>query len=356
MSRFMHPRYNVFAEYVPGEQPRDRKIIKLNTNESPYPPAPSVLSAVGRAELADLRLYSDTENRALNQAIAARYGVPVSQVFSANGSDDILYFSFMAFSASGKVYFPEISYGFYEVYADMQEVEGIRIPLNPDLTIDPSKYENLDGMIAIANPNAPTGLSLTKEQIEGILKTNPDNIVLIDEAYVEFGGESVLPLLPKYENLLIVRTFSKSLSLAGARLGYAFANEPVIRDLNKIKFSTNPYAINSLSEICGAAAMQEDAYYREMCAKIIATRERSIAALRALGFAVTDSKTNFLFAKHAFIPGETIYLKLKARGILVRHFSLEKIKDYNRITIGTDEEMDALTAALKEIIKEEENI
>ena len=353
MSRFINPRYNAFAEYVPGEQPQDKRYIKLNTNESPYPPSPAVLAAVGKAELADLRLYSDPACRDLKAAIGERYGVSPSQVFVANGSDDILNFAFMAYSGSGKAYFPEISYGFYEVYAEMQGVSGIKIPMNDDLSINPARYANLDGLIAIANPNAPTGIALSCAQIESILQTNPDQVVLVDEAYVEFGAESMLPLLPKYENLLIVRTFSKSVSLAGARLGYAFGSEAIIRDLEKLKYCQNPYSINRLTSLCGSAAMREPEYYREMCEKIIRTRERSALCLQKLGFTVLPSKTNFVFAKHAFVPGETIYQKLKSRGILVRHFSTELIRDYNRISIGTDEDMDALFKALEEIIKEE---
>lgn len=353
MSRFMAARYAALDEYVPGEQPQDRQYIKLNTNESPYPPAPAVCEAVGREELAALRLYSDPDCRTLKTALARAYSVAPQQVFVSNGSDDILNFAFMAFAASGRICFPEISYGFYEVFARLHGLEADKIPLAADFTINPADYFRRGAMIAIANPNAPTGLALTRAQIEGILRENPDQLVLIDEAYVDFGAESCLPLLEAYDNLLVVMTYSKSRSLAGARLGFAFSSPEIIRDLEKIKFSTNPYSINRLTLACGAAALEEPAYYRDACAKIIATRERTAQALREMGFFVLASRANFLFAKKPGIPGETIYQKLKARGILVRHFSNEKISDYNRISIGTDADMAALLSALSEIIQEE---
>ena len=353
MSRFMAARYAALDEYIPGEQPQDRHYIKLNTNESPYPPSPSVLKAVGHGELAALRLYSDPQCRALKAALADAYSCMPQQVFVSNGSDDILNFAFMAFARSGRVCFPEISYGFYEVFAQLHGLEPVKIPLTADFTINPSDYFRRGAMIAIANPNAPTGLALTPAQIETILQENPDELVLIDEAYVDFGAESCLPLLERYDNLLVVMTYSKSRSLAGERLGFAFGNPEVIRDLEKIKFSTNPYSVNRLTLACGTAALAEPAYYQDACAKIIATRERTAKTLREMGFTVLPSKTNFLFVQKPGIPGETIYRKLKTHGILVRHFSTEKICDYNRISIGTDADMAALLKALAEIIQEE---
>jgi len=353
MSKFMCASFDALEEYVPGEQPQDRKYIKLNTNESPFPPSPSVLDSVGRKELEDLRLYSDPDCRGLKTALAKRYNVTAKQIFVSNGSDDILNFSFWAFGKDRKAYFPEISYGFYEVYAKLHGVEATKIQLKDDFSIDPADYYVKDGMIVIANPNAPTGIALSVEQIEKILQSNPDQLVLIDEAYVDFGGESCVELVDKYDNLLVVMTYSKSRSLAGARLGFAIANEAIIRDLEKIKFSTNPYSINRLTLICGEAALADEAYYRANCEKIIDTRTRTVKELEKLGFEVLPSKTNFVFARKPGIDGTMIYEKLKAHGILVRHFSNPKISDFNRITIGADEEMDALILALSAIINEE---
>ncbi len=353
MSRFLHTRYQALEAYVPGEQPLDMEYIKLNTNESPYPPSPEVIAAVSQEETQKLRLYPDPACKSLRDALAAKFGTDRKNIFVSNGSDDILNFAFLAFAgAGGKVTFPEISYGFYSVFAELHGIKARKVPLKPDFSIDISDYFKNDSMVVIANPNAPTGLLLSVSEIEEIAKHNPDHVVLIDEAYIDFGGASCSSLVSKYDNLLVVQTFSKSKNLAGARLGLAYANEEIIQDLEKIKYSTNPYSINRLSLLAGTAAVESASYFEEKCAEIVETRAYTKRELEAMGFFVTDSKANFLFAKKEGFPGEEIYQKLKKRGILVRHFQTEQIKDFNRITIGTKENMKALILALSDICAE----
>jgi len=353
MSRFLSERYASLAPYVPGEQPRDKQYIKLNTNESPYPPSPEVIAAVGREEMADLRLYSDPDCKVLKEKLAARYGVKPENVYLSNGSDDILSFAFMAYCADGrKAVFPAISYGFYQVFAELYHTDARMIPLKEDFSINYRDYCGVDATVILANPNAPTGLTLSVDEIEAIVKSNPDHVVVIDEAYVDFGAETCLPLIQQYDNLLIVRTYSKSRAMAGARLGFALASVGLIDDLNRLKFSTNPYNVNRLTLIAGAAAIDSDDYFMKNCERIAATREKTAGALATIGFTVIPSKANFLFAKHEKLDGETIYRLLKERGILIRHFSDPRICDYNRITIGSEEEMDALIKALTKIVKE----
>lgn len=353
MSRFLNKKYLSLKEYTPGEQPQDQQYIKLNTNESPFPPSQSVLDAVNAEEVNKLNLYSDPECKLLKNKLAEIYGVNKENIYVSNGSDDILNFSFMAFCGDEvEAMFPEISYGFYKVYADLYGVKYKRIPLQADFTINVDDYCNQNKFIVIANPNAPTGIALTPDQIEKIVKTNPNNVVLIDEAYVDFGGESVYELTKKYDNLLVVMTYSKSRSLAGARLGFAIGNKDLISDLEKIKFSTNPYSINRLTLLAGVAALESDSYYKDNAQKIISAREYTEKELKKLGFSVLPSKANFVFAKADFIGGEELYLALKSKGILVRHFTDEKIKEFNRITIGTIEQMQKLIEAIS-IIKGE---
>ncbi len=353
MSRFLNKKYLSLKEYTPGEQPQDQQYIKLNTNESPFPPSQSVLDAVNAEEVNKLNLYSDPECKLLKNKLAEIYGVNKENIYVSNGSDDILNFSFMAFCGDEvEALFPEISYGFYKVYADLYGVKYKRIPLQDDFTINVDDYCNQNKFIVIANPNAPTGIALTPAQIEKIVKTNPNNVVLIDEAYVDFGGESVYELTKKYDNLLVVMTYSKSRSLAGARLGFAIGNKELINDLEKIKFSTNPYSINRLTLLAGVAALESDNYYKDNAEKIIKAREYTVKELEKLGFSVLPSKANFVFAKADFIGGEELYLALKSKGILVRHFTDEKIKEFNRITIGTIEQMQKLIEAIS-IIKGE---
>ena len=351
MSKFLNPLIEGLSAYVPGEQPRDKAYIKLNTNENPYPPAPSVIAAMNDAEIEDLRLYSDPTAKVLKGKLAKLYGLEPENIYVGNGSDEVLYFLFRAYGQRGAA-FPDISYGFYSVFAELCGIPATVIPLEADFTIDSQKYHDLDRFIVIANPNAPTGLSLTIPQIEGILKANPNAVVAIDEAYVDFGGESAYPLTAKYDNLIVVRTFSKSRSMAGARLGYALGPEALIADLEKIKYSVNPYNVNRLTLRLGEATVDAERYYQEKCAAIIATREETAKALTNLGFTVLPSRTNFLFVKSDKIGGRELYEKLKDRGILVRHFGNPRICDYIRMTIGTDDQMATCLAAIRAILEE----
>ncbi len=353
MSKFLNDSLKSLESYTPGEQPRDKKYIKLNTNESPYPPSPEVIGAVSKNEVADLRLYSDPLCKTLKEKLAARYEVLPENVFVSNGSDESLNFYFMAFcSESSPVVFPEISYGFYKVFAELYGISYETIPLKADFSIDASDYISIHKNIVIANPNAPTGLTLSLSDIERIVSSNPENIVLIDEAYVDFGGESAVSLTKKYDNLLVVQTFSKSRSLAGARLGYAIGNAEIIKDLEKIKYSTNPYNVNRLTLVAGCAAIDSDNYFMENCQRIIDTRAYTSRRLTELGFYCIPSKANFIFAKSDKISGQALYEKLKEKGVLVRHFTSPSICEFNRITIGTQEEMETFIEKVKECLYE----
>jgi len=353
MSRFLIRRLDALNPYSPGEQPQDSKYIKLNTNECPYPPSPRVFEVINQDELCSLQLYPDPEAKAFIKTLAEYYRVHPSQVMVGNGSDEILAFFFMAFCDNEKkVAFPDITYGFYKVFAKLFGVDALQIPLRDDFSIDAEDYVGLGRNIVIANPNAPTGLYLPLENIEKILKTNPNHLVLIDEAYVDFGGKSCLELLAEYDNLLICRTFSKSRALAGARLGYCIGTPEIIEDLNKVKFSFNPYNVNRLTLLAGKAALEDQEYFEDCRTKIIETREVSARRLKALGFQLTESKANFLFARHPNLPRKDCYSKLKERGILVRHFDEPRIRDYIRITVGTLEEMEILIKTLNDILEE----
>lgn len=350
MSRFLCDKYAPLKEYTPGEQPQGMKFIKLNTNESPYPPSENVIMAAKQqAEL--LNLYSDPQAKELKKALAERYGTEYENVFVSNGSDEILEFFFMAFCSDRKVAYPQISYGFYPVYAQLFGADAEEIPLKDDLSIDHNDYVAINKNIVIANPNAPTGICLTKNEIEQIVSSNKDNIVLIDEAYVDFGGESSVELVKKYDNIVVCMTFSKSRSLAGGRLGFCFANEKIIQDLEKIKYSTNPYNVNRMTQACGVEAIRNDGYYMQNAKKIICTREYLIGEYKALGFEITDSKANFIFASHSDISGKELYEELRSHGILVRHFSTPRISNFVRISIGTQEDIQTLVSVTKEILK-----
>ena len=351
MSKFMNEKYCRLEAYTPGEQPQDKKYIKLNTNESPYPPSQGVLDAVNTDAVSLLNLYPDPECKELRRTIAEQYTVEEKNVFVGNGSDDILNFAFMAFCGEDSpAAFPDISYGFYKVYAELHAIPFTEIPLNGKLEVCVRDYIGINKNIFIANPNAPTGLTLSLDDISRICESNKNNIVVIDEAYVDFGAESSVNLTKKFDNLITVMTYSKSRSMAGARLGFAIANEEIIKDLEKIKYSTNPYSINRLTNLAGIAALKDNSYYVENCKKIIEAREYTKVELQKLGFELTDSKSNFIFTKNSNIDGEMLYKKLKEKGILVRHFSKDRIKDYVRITVGTKEQMDALLAAIKTVI------
>lgn len=350
MSRFLRQSLAKMEAYTPGEQLNDKEYIKLNTNESPYPPSAEVVSALSVGEIERLRLYPEPEGNALRDKIAERYGLKRENVVLTNGSDEALSYFFMAFCGDGcGVVFPDITYGFYEVFGDLYGAEYEKIPLEDDFSIDCEKYYGIGKNIVIANPNAPTGLSIPLENIEKMLETNPNNVVLIDEAYVDFGGKSCVGLIEKYENLLVVQTFSKSRSLAGARLGFAMGNAELIADMNKMKFSTNPYNVNRLTMLAGEAAISDTEYFEKCTNEIIATRGKTAAELKARDFAVLNSDTNFLFAKHGKIGGDVLYRELRSRGILVRYFGKERIRDYVRITIGTPKQMEKFIAAIDEI-------
>ena len=352
MSRFFSNKFSTLEAYVPGEQPKDMKYVKLNTNESPFPPSPSVIAAA-KEEAGRLNLYSDPECTPLVAKFAELYGVERDMVIMTNGSDEVLNFAFMAFcDAEHPIAFPDITYGFYPVFARLSGIPYTEIALGEDFSINVSDYISRGENIVIANPNAPTGLSLSQSEIERIVATNPDNVVIIDEAYVDFGAESAMSLVSKYDNLLVTGTFSKSRSLAGARLGFGVASPAIIRDLNTIKYSTNPYNVNRMTMMAGYSALCDNDYYMNNCKTVMENREYTRKALISLGFSVIPSAANFLFAESLEISGEELYLALKQRGILVRHFSKERIKNFNRITVGTREEMEIFIRNTEEILKE----
>lgn len=351
MSRFLAHKLSVLKPYVPGEQPQDMKYVKLNTNESPYSPAPALLDALGNEEVRNLRLYSDPELKELISAISDFHGIDKKKIFCSNGSDEVLSFAFLAWGDKGVAY-ADITYGFYPVFTQLYGLDEKVIPLKEDFSIDTTEYEGLNRMCVIANPNAPTGKVVSVESIRNIAKTNPDNVVIVDEAYVDFGGQSALSLIDECENVLVVRTFSKSRQLAGARLGYAMGSEELIGDLNRVKFSFNPYNVNRLTSLLGALSMNDKDWFDTCRNKIINTRKYTTEQLRARGFEVLDSLANFIFAKPCGISGEDYYLKLKENGVLVRYFNKDRIRDYVRITIGTDEEMQTLIEKTDMILKE----
>lgn len=353
MSRFFSSKYKSLTPYTPGEQPKTRKFIKLNTNESPFPPSPKAIEYAGKAA-ESLQLYSDPDCTALVEKASETFGISKDEILFTNGSDEILNFAFMAFCDSEHpAVFPDITYGFYSVFAELNNVPFTEIPLKDDFTIDVNDYIGINKNIFIANPNAPTSIALSLAEIEQIVKSNPDNIVVIDEAYVDFGAESAMGLVHKYNNLLVTQTFSKSRSLAGARLGFGVGCRDLINDLNTVKFSTNPYNVNRMTMAAGLGALQDAEYFAENCEKIKENRAWATAELTKMGFNVLDSKTNFVFAEHPNVDGEKIYLKLKENGILVRHFDKERLKNYNRITVGSAEEMKMLCETLKQILEEE---
>lgn len=351
MSRFFSKKYQSLVPYTPGEQPRDMQYVKLNTNESPFLPSPGVKAAVA-AEADRLQLYSDPECTALRAKLAEVYGVRDEQVIMTNGSDEVLNFAFMAFADDQHpLAFADITYGFYPVFAKLNNIPYEEIPLKADFSIDPRDYCGIGKTIVIANPNAPTGLCLPLSDIEQILRTNPDNVVIVDEAYVDFGADSAVTLVDKYDNLLVTQTFSKSRSMAGARLGFGIGNEKLVADLNTVKYSTNPYNVNRLTAVAGYAALCENAYYMDNCRVIMENRAWTTEQLTRLGFDVLDSKANFVFAKSARIDGQELYQQLKARGVLVRHFAKPRISPYVRITVGTMGQMQTLISTIQTILE-----
>lgn len=353
MSRYMSARFAGLNAYTPGEQPRDMDYVKLNTNESPFPPSPQVLAAVRGEEAERLNLYPDPECTALRQALARQYGVEKENVFVANGSDEVLNFSFLAFcDKENGVAFPDISYGFYPVFAQLYQIPAKVVPLRPDFRLAPEDYSNLGCTIVFANPNAPTGLALSAAQVESMVRANPDHVVLVDEAYVDFGGESCVPLTKQYDNLLVCMTFSKSRSLAGARLGFAVGNAALIEDLEKIRYSTNPYNINRMTMAAGIAAVESDTYYKENCRTIQENRAYTEEQLAQRGFSTLPSKANFIFTSCPDMDGGALYRALKQRGVLVRYWDKPALRNYVRVTIGSRPQMDAFLAAVDDARKE----
>ncbi len=352
MSRFFSNKYAALTPYTPGEQPKDMQYVKLNTNESPFPPSPKAQQyAAAAAE--SLHLYPDPECAALTQKVADLCGVKSDQVLLTNGSDEILNFAFMAFcDEQNPAVFCDITYGFYEVFAQLNGVSYQKIALKNDFSVDLEAFFEAKGTIFLANPNAPTGLCLPLSDIERLLQSNPDRIVVVDEAYVDFGAESACRLVDKYDNLLVTQTFSKSRSMAGARLGFGVGNKALIQDLNTVKYSTNPYNINRMTMAAGLGVLEDEAYTRANCRAVMQTRENTAKALKSMGFEVLDSRANFLFAKHPQLDGKQLYLNLKERGVLIRHFDTPRLKEYNRITIGSDEQMQILLDTITQIMEE----
>lgn len=339
--------------YIPGEQPQETDVIKLNTNENPYPPAPSVKELLCGFDISRMRLYPAPDSDILVNSIAERYSLKPSQIFVGVGSDDVISMAFMTFFSSDKpILFPDITYSFYDVWADVYRIPYKTCPLKKDFTINPDDYKQKNGGIIFPNPNAPTGVLESVEMIEDIVKSNPDSVVMIDEAYIDFGGESCLPLINKYENLLVIQTYSKSRSMAGMRIGFAMGSEKLIQYMNDVKFSVNSYTMNTVTQLCGAESMKDEKYFNQTVNKIIATRERSKQILSELGFKFTDSMSNFIFANPVKKSAQYVFEELKKRKIYVRYWNKPIICDYLRISIGTDEEMDKLFNALEEILND----
>lgn len=352
MSRYMSKKYSDLKPYVPGEQPRDRSYIKLNTNESPFPPSPKAQEYATEA-VKSLQLYSDPDCTEITRKIAELYGVKPTQVLFGNGSDEVLYLAFSCFcDENTPAVFPDITYGFYKVFAQFLGIPYTQIPLQDDFSVNPEDYRNTGKTIFIANPNAPTGHYLELGAIEDILKSNLDNVVVIDEAYIDFGGESAISLIDRYDNLLVTQTFSKSRSLAGGRLGMVFGNEALIADLRMAKYSINPYNVNAMTMAAGLGALMDEAYTRENCKKIVENRKFTTTELKNMGFTVLNSNANFILAGHDRISGADLYKELKQRGILVRYFDMPRLKPFVRITIGTKQEMESLLKAVMLILEE----
>lgn len=353
MSKFWSELVKGLKPYVPGEQPRDKKYIKLNTNENPYGPSPKVLSAIKAAADDTLRLYPDPTCDMLLNAAADYYGVDKSMIFTGNGSDEVLAFAFMAFFNPGEpIYLNDITYSFYPVYASLFNIEYDFVELDDVFKVPVEKLYNSAGGMVLANPNAPTGRYLSVSDIRDIVGNNTSRVVIIDEAYIEFGGESVVPLVEEYPNLLVIQTMSKSHALAGMRVGFAIGNSGLIEALNRVKNSFNSYTLDSLAIIAAAEALKDAEYYGETWEKIKATRERVTSVLTASGFNIISSKANFIFISHPQVPAQDIFLKLRQRGILVRYFNKSRINNYLRVSIGTDAEMDAFLQAVDQILIE----
>jgi histidinol-phosphate aminotransferase len=351
MNRYWSPIVGRLTPYVPGEQPKIDDLVKLNTNESPYPPAPGVIEAVRREAGAALRLYPDPEAHALKSAIAQLHGVEPRCVFVGNGSDEVLGHAFQALLSHGApVLFPDITYSFYPVYCSLYGIEARKIPLREDFTIDPADYHGPSGGIVIANPNAPTGRLLGLDAIEQVLHANRHCVVLVDEAYIDYGGRSAVELVSRFDNLLVVQTFSKSRALAGLRVGFAIGHHALIEALERVKGSFNSYPVDRVAMAAAVAAIEDREHFAQTCGAVVASRERLSTSLTAMGFEVLPSAANFVFARHPAHEGLALYTALRERRILVRHFGKPRIDRFIRITVGTDPQCDALLAALREIL------
>lgn len=350
MSRFFSERYAELTPYEPGEQPQDQTYVKLNTNESPFPPSAKAIERAAQAA-GRLQLYSDPDVRILAKKLADKFGVEPGNILVGNGSDEILNFAFMAFcDEDTPAVFPDVTYGFYPVFAQIHHIPYVEMPLREDFSVDKKDYFDAGGTIFLANPNAHTGVALPRADIEEIVRANPDNVVIIDEAYVDFGAETCVDLAAKYDNVLVVQTMSKSRSLAGARLGYGIACKALITDMNTLRNSTNPYNINSMTMAAAEGVLEDEEYTAANCRKVMENRDFTVRELQRLGFELTDSVGNFIFMKHPDVDGGHIYETLKAKGVLVRHFTKERIAQYNRVTIGSREQMEILISKLEEIV------
>ncbi|QUB96125.1 histidinol-phosphate transaminase [Leptotrichia sp. oral taxon 218] len=357
MSKFWNDKIKEIEPYVPGEQPKDKKYIKLNTNENPYSPSKKVIEKIKSMNLEDLKLYPDPDVSELRKVIAEYFSQKIDeritkeQIFVGNGSDEVLALIFMTFFNKGdKVYYPDITYSFYPVYADLFDLKEVKIPLNKNFEIEIDKYFGVDGHIIITNPNAPTSIALKLEEVEEIVKKNPNQLVVVDEAYIDFGAESAVKLVNKYDNVLVVQTFSKSRSFAGMRLGYAIGSENIIEGLNRLKFSFNSYTIDRISIEAGIESFKDDDYFVKINAKIIETREKTVKKLKELEFKVLNSSANFIFISHNKVFAGDLYKQLKDNGILVRYFAKDRIDNYLRVTIGTDEEMEIFIEKLEKLL------
>ena len=357
MSKFWNDKIKEIEPYVPGEQPKDKKYIKLNTNENPYSPSKKVIEKIKSMNLEDLKLYPDPDVSELRKVIAEYFSQKIDeritkeQIFVGNGSDEVLALIFMTFFNKGdKVYYPDITYSFYPVYADLFDLKEVKIPLNKNFEIEIDKYFGVDGHIIITNPNAPTSIALKLEEVEEIVKKNPNQLVVVDEAYIDFGAESAVKLVNKYDNVLVVQTFSKSRSFAGMRLGYAIGSENIIEGLNRLKFSFNSYTIDRISIEAGIESFKNDDYFVKINAKIIETREKTVKKLKELEFKVLNSSANFIFISHNKVFAGDLYKQLKDNGILVRYFAKDRIDNYLRVTIGTDEEMEIFIEKLEKLL------
>lgn len=352
MSKFWSNRVKETEPYVYGEQPKDKKYIKLNTNENPYPPSEKVLNKIREAASEDLKLYPDPTCDALKNELSQYYNLGKNQIFIGNGSDEVLAFSFLAyFNENDKVIFPDISYSFYEVYGSFFKVDYKLSALKEDFTINVDDFIGKNASVIIPNPNAPTSIYLDKSAIVEIIESNSNNVVIIDEAYIDFGGESAVDLINKYENLLVIQTLSKSRSLAGMRVGFAFGSAELIEGLERVKNSMNSYTLDKIAIGAASEAIKDKEYFELTRNKIIKTRDNVVNYLEGIGFDVLPSKANFIFISHKEISGKELFDELKKRGVLVRHFGKERIKNYLRVTIGSDEEMKVFCDEIADILK-----